>query len=425
MVWPESKIGQTWSLSGGVLTVIKRLLNSEAAWRYVDAYFPRIFGLIFHTYLLRHYGGDLYALPGWLLGILGLCMAFVPDPHSYILVRAHGKRAQRLLGLTTPWLLIKVALCTCIATIGMFVFATGHLIAAHGATWLAVFAAATLFGSVEFLWAVLGSTSLATGSVKRVALSGVIARLTAISFIALGWLFGTPNMALDFFLVTCPVLLVWVSLSPWRYSLRRSRLFFIFSLRRYTGWNQGIALATNTMFQLPLLIIGMYPAVGAATVGQIAYIARLLQAVLQPFQILQSIVIKDAAQVSRGVITAGPRRVEWLFRVGSVGIACVGFTALSAAVFVGNLIWITSMLALAMVAGVAVSVWHRYELAKMLATPRLKELFLFGYLPVIFATALLAVLSMHIAGLIGLAFVTLLGWIGLSISWMWTNGGTK
>jgi hypothetical protein len=401
--------------------MIKRLFESEAAWRYIDAYFPRIFGLLFHTYLLRQYGGELYALPGWLLGMLGLFMAFLPDPHSYILIRAHGKSAQRLLGLTVPWLLIKIAACTGIAVVCMYALPTNHLTSAHGTTWSTVFAATALYGSVEFLWAVLGTTSLATGHVKRVALWGVIARLTAISLIALGWKIGASSMAEDFLLATSPVLLVWVFLSPWGGSLRRSWLFFRFSLRTYTGWNQGIALSTNAMFQLPLLIIGMSPAVGASTVGLIAYIGRLLQAALQPFQILQSIVIKEAAQAARGVTSADPNRLRWIFRFGGVAIFGSGAAMLGASVFLGNLTWASSLLAMSMFAGVALSTWYRYELATVLATPRLKELFLFGYLPVVSATLLLAMLFLDFAGLFGLAIITFLGWVFMSISWKWTQ----
>jgi len=402
-------------------TVIKQLFQSDIAWRYVDAYFPRIFGLVFHTYLLRQYGGELYALPGWSLGFLGLCMAFVPDPHSYILVRAHGKSARRLLGLTTPWLLIKVVICTGIAAVGMVAFSTTELTVAHGAAWQTVFAAAALYGSAEFLWAVLGTTSLATGCAKQVAVSGVLARLTSGFSIALVWSLGTPNMASDFLLATGPVLLAWVLLSPWRGGARRSWSFFNFSLREYSGWNQGIALSTNAMFQLPLLIVGMFPVVGAATVGHIAYIARLLQAALQPFQILQSVVVKDAALLARGGKGGDPGRLKWVFRVGGVGIFASGAATLVAFVMVGRLTWMPSLLALAMVAGVAISIWNRYELAKMLATPRLRQLFVFGYLPVVFTTALLAIFAMRFAGLPGLAAVTLLGWIGLSVSWMWTQ----
>lgn len=401
--------------------VIKRLFQSEAAWRYLDAYFPRIFGLIFHTYLLRHYGGEMYALPGWLLGMLGLLMGFFPDPHSYILVRAHGKSAQRLLGLTIPWLLMKVGVCTGIAAVGMYAMSTAHLTTSHGANWSTLFAATALYASVEFLWAVLGTTSLAIGNVKRVALYGVVARLTAILLIVLGWQIGLSNMAGDFLLATSPVLLAWVFLSPWRGTSRRSWLFFRFSLRTYTGWNQGIALATSAMFQLPLLIIGMYPAAGASTVGHIAYIGRLLQAALQPFQILQSIVIKEAAQAARSIKSAGTNQLKWIFRIGSTGIFGAGIAVLGASNFVGDMTRDSSLLAMAMVAGVAVSIWNRYELAKLLATPKIKELFVFGYLPVVSITTLLTILLMDFAGLLGLAIVTLLGWISLSISWKWTQ----
>lgn len=401
--------------------MIKRLFDSEAAWRYIDAYFPRIFGLLFHTYLLKQYGGELYALPGWLLGMLGLFMAFLPDPHSYILIRAHGKSAQRLLRLTVPWLLIKITACTCIAVVCMYALPTTHLTSAHGTTWSTVFAATALYGSVEFLWAVLGTTSLATGHVKRVAHWGVIARLTAITLIGLGWGIGASSMAGDILLATSPVLLIWVFLSPWGGSLRRSWLFFRFSLRAYTGWNQGIALATNAMFQLPLLLIGTFPAVGASTVGFIAYIGRLLQAALQPFQILQSIVIKEAAQAARGVTSADPNQLKWIFRFGGVAIFGSGAAMLGASVFFGTLTLSSSLLAIAMVAGVAFSTWNRYELAKVLATPRLKELFVFGYFPVVCATLLLAMLFLDFAGLFGLAIITFLGWIFMSISWKWTQ----
>lgn len=401
--------------------MIMRLFASEAAWRYIDAYFPRVFGLLFHTYLLRQYGGELYALPGWLLGMLGLFMAFLPDPHSYILIRAHRERAHRLLALTIPWLLIKVAACTGIAVVCMYALPTTHLTSAHGTTWSTVFAATALYGSVEFLWAVLGTTSLATGRVKRVALWGLFARFSAISLIALSWKIGASSMAEDFLLATSPVLLAWVFLSPWKGSVRRSWLFFRFSLRTYTGWNQGIALATNAMFQLPLLIIGIHPAVGASTVGLIAYIGRLLQAALQPFQILQSIVIKEAAQAARGVTSADPKRLKWIFQFGGVAIFGSGAAMLGASVLFGNSTWASSLLAMAMVAGVAFSTWNRYELAKVLSTPRLKELFIFGYLPVVSATLLLAILFLDFAGLFGLAIITFLGWIFISISWKWTK----
>lgn len=401
--------------------MIKRLLNSEATWRYIDAYLPRVFGLCFHTYLLRQYGGELYALPGWMLGILGLCMALIPDPHSYILVRAHGVRARRLLGLAIPSLILKAATCSAIVFATVLIFPTAHMVNAHESAWPAVLAATVLYGSVEFFWAVLGTISLATGGMRRVALWGLVARLGAIVAIAIAWVFGESSMTGDLCLASIPVLVMWILLSPWRFSPSRSWRFFVFSLRTYAGWNQGIALATNMLFQMPLLMLGMYPEAGAATVGHLAYISRILQAVLQPFQILQSIVIRDVAQAARGVARLDASRLQWVFRAGSIGVMVCGSAVVGAAVMEGVLSRAPSMLALAMVAGVAVTIWNRYELSKVLATSRLKELFMIGYLPVVSMTLFMAVLAMRLWGLAGLAPIIFIGWVGLSVSWKWVD----
>ena len=87
----------------------------------------------------------------------------------------------------------------------------------------------------------------------------------------------------------------------------------------------------------------------------------------------------------------------------------------------GSLSRSPSLLAMAMVAGVAVTIWNRYELSKVLATSRLRELFIIGYLPVVSITLLMAVLATRFWGLFGLAPIIFMGWVGLSLSWKWVD----
>lgn len=399
--------------------VIRRVLRSETAWRYIDAYLPRGFALFLHTVLIQRYGGEAYALPAWTLGVLGVFLAALPDPHSFILVRRHGPGARRLLALTTPWLLLKAViamlLCTAVATM----FAAPRLGEEDLGSTLVVLAA--LFaGSVEFIWATIGTASLAIGNVRHVALVGTIARFVAVLILLAGWTLGETTITTDFLIASAPVAVAIFWVLPGTRNAKRSVLFMWFSVKKYAFWSQGVGLVTILLFQLPSIVIGLTPIVSTAGIGQFAYFTRLFQVVLQPVQILQSIVIRDTARAAKGAVVnfRWPKR---MFRVAGIGSALLTIVSASLGSKMALIDKDMAVLLGAVGCGLGVSTWYRFELAQFLATSGLRTLLVSGYLPVLAITLGLIVALVPLAGASGLGAAVFFGWTGMALSWKWTR----
>jgi len=387
--------------------------GTEKLWRYVDAYLPRIFGLYLHTALIAHYGLGQYATPAWLLGVFGVLLAAIPDPHSFLLIRHYGAAARRLLALTTPWLLFKAALAAVVAWSSLqFAASTllGGRVSEQATLWAVLW-----FGSVEFLWSVLGTSSLACGNVRQVALTGLAARLIALLSLTAGWFVSQLSFAQSIALAAAPTTTALLFLLPATTRYGRSAKFMVFSLRKYAIWAQGIGLVTVVLFQLPTIVLGVAPLSAPAGVGQLSYISRIVLAVLQPLQIMQAMVIKETVS-ARTVDLLWMRRT---FRVGSVALLAAGLAVIGALYQGAQVEASILVVSLAFVSGVSFSAWHRFELSQLLASASVRDLFLRGYLPVLVGTVVLISALVPLIGAVGLAVAILFGWVALSICWKW------
>lgn len=400
---------------------VRRLLGLDATWRLVDAYTPRIFGLFLNTFLIAKFGAALYALPGWLLGMYGLFLAVLPDPHSYILVRASGHRASSLYKLTVPFLVSKSVFCALLVFIVMFLTTSVNIIEIHGADWSKVAGAVLFYGGTEFLWAVLGTTSLAIGNVKISAQYGVIARIISAVFLLLLWRFGDIDIAASFFIAAFPVCVAWCFLSPYYFRWRRVMLFAVYSVKKYAGWMQGISLITAALFQLPIIALGAWPKVDPSLVGVAAFTNRLLMAGFQPFQILQSVVIRNAAKGNLHMDSSKFFGLKSIFKMGGAILGMLSFVAIAYAWRLGVLTSDGCGLIVAVCFGVSVSIWYRYELAVSLAVNDIKNIFFRGYVPSFcLAVAGIPVL-MSFYSVAGLSLAVVVGWVALSNSWRWSK----
>ena len=396
----------------------RRAWNSPELWRYVDAYGPRVFGLVIHTALVIRHGMQGYALPTWVLGAMGLALAVLPDPHALILVRKSPRSAKRLLALGAPWVLFKVIAAATVCWAAVALVASREMLAPHEGRTAGVLLAATILGGVEYGWAVLGTASLAIGNVREVALSGLLARTVALLVLGALAFEGTTVLSLDLLAASLPVLVAFALLAPFRLHPRGNLLFVWYATRRYGAWSQGISLVTAALFQAPSLVMGAYPVSSAAGVGQVSYVSRLIGAALQPVQILQSFVVREFV-VAGGRPSRRLTTLRWLMRASALGIGGIGLVGLIVArarelAEPGVLVVMA-----AVVFGVAFSCWYRFELSRVISTTRIRALVLSGYLPVSGVALLVGALLVPLAGSAGLAAALGLAWAGLALSWMW------
>ncbi|WP_005036621.1 hypothetical protein [Holophaga foetida] len=396
---------------------LRKLVNGPVVWRYLDAFAPRIFGLIFHSFILHRFGGPGYALPAWIFGIFNLILGPIPDPHGFILVRGHGDRARRLLSLATPYLLAKTLLAVIVTVLCVPFLVSSSLIEAQAGNLILLTLGATIYSATEALWGVLGTVSLALGNVRRVAIAAVGTRLLGLGILLV--LDQLPQISVSFYILgyTLPLMLSCILFFPFQLNISRIILFANYAIRRYGLWSQGISLTTMALAQLAPISMGMFDGVSAQQVGQIAYINRLLLAALVPLQVLQSVVIHGYSR-GEGAVSTHYRKI---FKFS--GVALFGFG--------GYQIWhfsvtgrIEPRAALAttlILLGVAISCWFRFEISVILASTRIRELLVRGYLPVLAGAVILTYPAGKFFGVVGLGALTLAAWCGISISWMWIS----
>lgn len=403
------------------LQKVVHFFSLDGTWRLIDAYSPRVFSLLFQTFLIAQFGAGAYALPGWLLGSFGLLLAVLPDPHSYILVRASGHRAHSLYALTVPLVLLKVLVASGLVLLSLTATPAEQIVKSYGPGWPLVVLAALLYGSTEFLWAILGTVSLANGQVRRTAQTGILARLVSALLLFATWMTGSLGIGLSLVLATVPVFIAWAFLSPISVRWSRIAFFFVHGTIRYAGWLQGISLITAGLFQLPIIVLGMWPDTGLVLVGIVAFVNRLLMAGFQPFQILQSVVIRDVSQ-SRAQDRPINRTSLWIvFKVGGLSFAIVSLAGLMIAWWCNYIELDALILTAALSVGVATSIWHRHELAVALATHSARRIFLKGYVPAFAFTVLTTPFLIKFYGIYGLSAAVVFGWIWLSNSWRWAR----
>lgn len=396
------------------MALASSMLNTVAFWRYVDATAPRVLSLVMHSLIVWRFGAADYAIAAWTLGVFGLLLAVLPDPHSLILVRAQARRAVRLLSLTVPALAVKLILAAAASIALTVAIAAPSLDAGVGAAAL-VAVSVCAYASAEAVWSVLGTVALAIGNVRHVAVAGLGARFVALCGVAIACLIDEAPLWLAFAMPAVPISLAAVYLLPRAGRWRRSRRFFVVGAVRYAIWNQGLSLLTGLLAQAPVLILGAYPLLAAREVGQISFVLRIVMLAIQPVQVLQSLVIREVAskeQARPEVLT----RMKLIFRLAAVAIAsacaCVALLAHAAEAVSPNVIVISAAVA----AGVAFSTWRRFELARALATQRIRRMCVQGW-AVFLGAALTMLVAVPIWGVPGLAVVMMLTWIAVSLTW--------
>ncbi len=390
-----------------------RLLRTDAFWRYTDAFSPRIFALGLHTLVLWAFGSALYGLAAWVAAAYGLVAAVMPDPSSYLYVRAHGQRARRLSTLISPVVWAKALLCAGLAwAFGMAMTSDALKAAAHGEAGM-VLAGASVYGASEFLWMYAGMAGFASDQTRKVALLGLTSRAAGLLMAVAAHLWLHLPFAWLMVVYSVPTCIaVWTQCKPFS---RFSRVWTCYhqSLREYTLWSQGIGLSAAVLAQLLPTGAGMLSSVSASQAGQIAYATRMLSGLVMPFQVLQTVLLKAYTRAGR-VETPEVRRMRRIFRGGAIGL----MLAFGLAVFVAYLrskMELDASLAMGLYgACAAVYTWYRYELALRTAGKSIRQVFLHLYLPVMVVSLLLSVPVSMLLGVYGLAVLSGLAWCALA-----------
>lgn len=403
-----------------MVAVIRGVLRSDTLWRYVDVFSPRVFALLFHSFIFSRYGASSYAFPAWILGIFTLTVGFIPDPHAFILARRYGPAAQRLFSLAIPWVWLKLGLAV-ILSLALIVASPSELGRALGAGNRFFLASAVcIYGSIDVMWSIAGTVRLATGDLKSFATAGVLARVVSISIVIVASLAWSIDLKWVFLLASFPVL---TALLPYFYRwgrFSRSVAFGCFAFKHYAIWAQGVAFVTALLSQAPIVLFGITGNLSPAQIGQASFFLRIAMALMQPSQVLQSLVIAESTRL-RGEINAKLLRLRNVFRAYGV-LFFAGTTAFGAyAVMKPYTDYEVAKLCAVLAVGLGVSIWYRFELSRLLATTRVRALLVIGYLPVIAACTLFGAIGYFAFQDLAIAIAVSGAWIGLSSSWRWVK----
>lgn len=393
-----------------------KVWKSDAFWRYVDAFVPRGFALILHTLVVWTFGASHYALAAWVATAFGLIAAFVPDPHSYLFVRAHGARAWRLSALMTPFMWAKAI------GVGLLSASSGWLltspeIQAPAAEHLPlILAGASAYGMSEFLWTYAGVVGFASENTRKIAIYGVAMRGLGLLLAVMGYLAGYTEFGGLMLVYALPTLVGSALLVPRSWRWKRAGCCFNQALRTYAIWSQGISLSSAVISQLLPAGVGMLPGVSASDAGLVSYASRMLAGLMVPFQILQGVVVK---QFSKNKQQLSPELLRYRtgFQVGAVGLFIVMLVTLMFATRRGTLTWPTAWSLLGYGGAAALYSWNRFELALRTTPDAIRILFIKGYGPASVFGVLASLLGGAFLGLYGLAVASTVAWAALSFSW--------
>lgn len=394
---------------------LSRLLQSAAAWRAVDAFSPRLFALALHTGVIAAFGLAGYAVFAWVAGTFALCFALIPDPHSYLLVRAHGARALRLARLVTPVMLGKGIVVPLIAAGSAYLFLSDELKASVGSQLNAYILASLCYSLTEALWAYVGVLNLAADRLRKSAISGLGARTTGLLLVLFAYAQGLHHPVALTFIYCLPLFVAIAAFTPAKWRPRASIIVWHIGVRRYALWSQGIGLTSGWLSQVVPLVAGAIPAITPAELGVVAYATRVMGAAIAPLQVLQSIIIKQVA-LSKDASAPAVIRYDRLFK---------GITLALTALIVGGTLgsgWfyhLTPMVVVALLVqayGLLIFCWYRVPLTACMTTaPR--KIFMLGYLPATLVVALLAWPAATWGGLLGLTLLAAVAWTYISLSW--------
>jgi len=383
---------------------LRRLWHHETVWRFVDALAPRGFGFLVHTWLIWRFGPESYALAAWTITTFGLMNSFIPDPSGYVLLASTTARAKRRIRLFTPWLWGKTLLGVSVTLTIAFLFA-GPLVDAAPpgvATW--TLAGSTAFAVAETLWAACGTNRFATGHLIAWAGWGVVLRIGALSAaLALDALTeaGIGEMLL---VLSMPLLFACILALPLPRVGRRSLVAGLITLKRYSLWTQANGFLLMLMAQAPVFFAGTSPTLAPAATGQLAYMVRVLNLIVQPLMILQSVIVRDYARLK--AVTSGFRFYRLIYR--GAGLLMIAATALFAwlAPSIAPTLWLIGL-------GLALFTSFRFEFALLNALRDVRFLSLHVFLPVTLIFVFIA-LPLH-ESVLGVATATAAGHAVLTV----------
>jgi hypothetical protein len=298
-----------------------RHISTPVLLRYVDAFAPRVIGLALHAGIAVAFGSARYAYPAWITVTYGFIFSLIPDPHGYVLVRSKRRPAGTLRDVVAVWVWSKAAIALGLTFIADRLFAAPQLRVAHDAP-QAAFAAACFLGVSEVVWPVVSLVSFAEGTLVATALAGLHSRV--IGLLACGFVYlaggSLPSVLVAY---SAPLLAVTITRLKYRRVTRRTWVLGLAIVRRYSGWAYLIGLVTAAPAQIATTMIGGIPSLSSSAVGQFAMFMRIITALGQPLQILQSILLKayvDAGHVQDMTV----RRYRAIFVIFGVLIAATG-----------------------------------------------------------------------------------------------------
>jgi hypothetical protein len=384
--------------------MLRRLWGNETVWRFVDALAPRGFSFLMHTYLIWHFGADSYALPAWIITTFGLVGAFIPDPSGYVLLARDPSRAYGRARLFSSWLFVKMLIGLGVTLAAVFIFASPLLATApSGVAW--ILAGGLAFSMSETLWSACSLNRFAMGTLASWAQLGLILRASVLTVaVIVDSLFGI-GIGLILLLFSTPLLLACLVVLPRPLFNRRSQTAGLFALGRYSLWTQMNGFLLAMIGQAPIFLAGTIPALAPAITGQLAYSVRILNLLVQPLMILQSVIVRDYARAGTAQTT-----VFRLYRLSYRGAGVAVFI-----VTVG-LAWLLPSITPALWligGGLALFTAFRYEFALLNALRDVRFMTLRVFLPVMLIFALLIVPAHD--NLLGVAFAVAMGHLLLTI----------
>ncbi len=377
-----------------LLVTGRRLWESEAIWRFVDVLAPRGFGFLLHTWLLWHFGADAYALPAWIITTFGLIASLIPDPSGYVLLAGHFARARLRARLLSSWVWGKTLLGASCSLLVLMVFANPLLaeLPPH-ANVLAIIGGSLLFAVSETLWAVCNLNRFAMGRLVPWARWGVFLRAVGLGCALIFDDIVDIGVGGPLLMFSLPLAVVSLLSLPAPVLDRRSLIAGVHALRCYSFWTQLNGFLLSLLMQAPVFFAGANVNLTPALTGQLAYAVRVLNFLVQPLMVLQSIVVRDYARLRS--VTGSLSLYRLLYRLS--GVVILASTALLA--------WFFSEIGVVLLSlggGLAFFSIFRFEFALLNALRDVRFLSIRVFLPVAVFFGI-AILPFH-QSLTGVAF---------------------
>lgn len=368
-----------------------------------------------HTCVIAAYGLGGYALFAWVAGAFGLCFALAPDPHSYLLVRAHGARATRLARLVTPYMYGKTVLVVGLTTLASYALLSDPMRLEAGARMWPLVGAALLYGAVEALWSYTGIVALAAENLRPVAIAGVLARTGGLLLAGGTYLLGGDHPLLLSLMYATPLYGVMAYNTPVAWRPRATATVTHHAIRRYALWSQGIGLTSNWLSQLVPLVAGGISQISPANLGALTYATRLLLAVITPLQVFQSVIIKEIAKHGSAQVPS-VRRYDLWFKRATLALVAGCTACILASVHQGLLSGELALTFAIQATGLLIFCWYRVPLTRCMAR-QARALFVWGYAPAGVLVALLAWPLANHGGLLALTLLNTAAWLYIALSW--------